>query len=775
MPDSTLRVLVFEDSPTDELLLREALAQDALTAFELRVVERLSDGWPLLGTGGFDVVLLDLGLPDSQGLATFQRVHAAVPDMPIVVCSGNADEHDAILAVRAGAQDYVVKGPVGFAMTGRAVRHAMERQKLHQSLLDSERRFSTAFHSSPACQIITTVPDGLILDANAAFCHLLDYERAALIGHTTSELGIWAFADDRTAALQAFLADGRISNREAIYRTRGGEHRTVIASVESIDIKGLPCVISTSVDITDRKRAEEALRLSEERHRQVSSRISDYVYSGRVRPDGSATTDWISGAFERITGYTTEEINQLPLGFASLVLPDDLAPIVAWQPVLREQRTATVEYRLRCKDGSLRWLRDYMRIESGAESDQDLHLIGAVQDITERKQAEDKLRESERRFSTIFHSSPISIILTRIADGCIIDANAALLKLFGYGRDEVLGRTTSELGMFAQPDDRAHLISTLAEHGRLQDIEMCYRKRSGEIGQLLLAAEPLDLAGENYLVCMLSDITARKQAEAEIHQLNAELETRVATRTHELAAANESLAAAVDRLQDLDRLKSKLVSDVSHELRTPITSLSLYIDLLEHGKPEKRDLYVSKLKEQMARLHKLIDDILDMSRLERDTTGIGRSPVDLNAIAEHVSAMERGAAEAAGLTLTCDTTDHLPPVVARPDQLTRAITNLVSNAIKYTSTGAVRVQTRQDTQRVCVEVSDTGLGIPADELPHLFERFYRGRNVAQSSIPGTGLGLSIVKEIIESHGGTVEVASVIGQGSTFRAWLPVAG
>ena len=123
--------------------------------------------------------------------------------------------------------------------------------------------------------------------------------------------------------------------------------------------------------------------------------------------------------------------------------------------------------------------------------------------------------------------------------------------------------------------------------------------------------------------------------------------------------------------------------------------------------------------------------------------------------------------------MICDAAEKLPLVIVRPDQLTRAITNLVSNGIKYTRQGTVRVTTLVVEGYVGVEVRDTGLGIPADELPHLFGRFYRGRAVAQSTIPGTGLGLSIVKEIIESHGGTVEVESTVGVGSTFRIWLPM--
>jgi len=273
---------------------------------------------------------------------------------------------------------------------------------------------------------------------------------------------------------------------------------------------------------------------------------------------------------------------------------------------------------------------------------------------------------------------------------------------------------------------------------------------------------------------LLQAHAALRASEEQYRQLTVELEERVAQRTHELAAANDSLLKANARLTELDQLKDKFVADVTHELRTPVTSLSLYIDLLEHGKPEKREFYTAKLNEQMARLHKLINDILDMSRLERDLTTTGRSAIDLNSIVEHVTAMEQAAAEAAGLALTCTVDPAAPQVLARPDQLTRAITNLISNAIKYAPQGSVHVRTFVRAKRVAVEVTDTGRGIPANEWPHLFQRFYRGREVAQSNIPGSGLGLAIVKEIIEAHGGSVEVDSQSDVGSTFRIWLPLA-
>ena len=234
-------------------------------------------------------------------------------------------------------------------------------------------------------------------------------------------------------------------------------------------------------------------------------------------------------------------------------------------------------------------------------------------------------------------------------------------------------------------------------------------------------------------MAVFTDITDRKRAEDAIHQLNAELEQRVIERTRELAIANE-------HLQELDRLKSKFVSDVSHELRTPVTSLSLYVDLLDRGKPEKREFYIGQLRQQMARLRTLIEEILDLARLERDQLEVSLTPIDLNSIVEHVVATQQAAAEAAGLQLICEVAEQMPLVLAQPEQLSRAVTNLVANAIKYTRSGRVQVTTDASDGRVCIAVTDTGIGIAPEDMPHLFERFYRGKQVAQSTIPGHGPG-----------------------------------
>jgi PAS domain S-box-containing protein len=377
--------------------------------------------------------------------------------------------------------------------------------------------------------------------------------------------------------------------------------------------------------------------------------------------------------------------------------------------------------------------------------------------------AQRKLRDSEAQARAMLNAIP-DLMFRLDRAGVFLDYRADVRELVAQTEPTLIGLRNRDIAPAAFADLIDAQIEATLSTGTLHTFE--YQLEIPGRGWRDYEARMVP-SGADEVVSIVRDITDRKQSEVQIQQLNAELEERVVQRTAQLAAAN-------DRLLDLDRLKTKFVSDVSHELRTPVTSLSLYIDLLEYGKPEKRELYVGKLKEQMARLHTLINDILDLSRLERDRDEGGRSPVDINSIVEHVSAMEQGAAETAGLTLTCEVADNLPLVVARPDQLTRAITNLVSNAIKYTPQGAVHVRTAERDNRVYIEVCDTGLGIPADEVLHVFDRFYRGHAVSQSTIPGTGLGLSIVKEIIEAHGGTVDVQSELGQGSTFFIWLPIA-
>lgn len=260
---------------------------------------------------------------------------------------------------------------------------------------------------------------------------------------------------------------------------------------------------------------------------------------------------------------------------------------------------------------------------------------------------------------------------------------------------------------------------------------------------------------------------ARLYAQLQSHAQG--LEERVAARTQELAAAN-------DQLRILDDLKSKFVSDVSHELRTPVTNLLLYQNLLTRTEdPERHRHYLKVLGLETERLRQLVEGVLTLSRFDAAIETRPYEPIDLNRIVQDVTERLRAAATHVSLELAIE--PDLPPVWAFPDQMHQLVTNLVGNAVKYTPAGSVTVMTfvHSEQQQVVLQVADTGIGIEAAEMPFIFDRFYRARQVSQLNQPGTGLGLAIVREIVERHRAELDVQSTPGAGTSIKVSFPLAG
>ena len=249
------------------------------------------------------------------------------------------------------------------------------------------------------------------------------------------------------------------------------------------------------------------------------------------------------------------------------------------------------------------------------------------------------------------------------------------------------------------------------------------------------------------------------------------LEARVADRTRELKAANL-------RLRELDSLKSEFVTNVSHELRTPITNILLYLDLVDQPvDDQRRSEYISILKRESERLGRLIEDLLTLSRIERGVLPLDFQPHALDPLIAEVIAAHEARARAKGIRLTHELNPALPVVLVSREQISQVFTNLVGNAIAYTPPDgqvAMCSETWLEDGRaqVAVRVRNDGPPISAEDLPRIFERFFRGRTAQQMGEPGTGLGLSISREIVERHGGRIEVTSSESEGTLFTVWLP---
>jgi signal transduction histidine kinase len=277
---------------------------------------------------------------------------------------------------------------------------------------------------------------------------------------------------------------------------------------------------------------------------------------------------------------------------------------------------------------------------------------------------------------------------------------------------------------------------------------------------------------------LVAQAEERSEAVLELTGLDLEMTAAPILEPGMKGAAVVIAAHNVSHLKTLDRMKSRFVSDVSHELRTPITTIKLYASLMRRSSPQKMREYLEVLMQEADRQAKLVEDILQISRIDAGRLEMQPHPTSLNELAAEVVSSYRAAAEGQGLMLRCRQAEQEPLALVDPNRIMQVLNNLVANSIHYTMTGGevvVSVSEEGEDGRAwaVITVADTGIGIPQEEMPHVFERFFRGERARLLDVPGSGLGLAISREIVELHGGRMTVESQEDKGSTFTIWLPV--
>jgi PAS domain S-box-containing protein len=384
----------------------------------------------------------------------------------------------------------------------------------------------------------------------------------------------------------------------------------------------------------------------------------------------------------------------------------------------------------------------------------------AQRELAERARAEAALRDSEMRLRRI--TDNMLDVITEIGlDGTIHYASPSHLWILGSEAGLMMGESVLDR---LHPDDAAEAVERLFEFAaeRVNPGPIAYRYQHADghylwmecIANLIINAHD---EVEGVVLCS-RDVTKRTDAEEAQRRLN-----------DELAKANR-------RLQELDEMKDQFVSNVSHELRTPHANIKLYLQLLERGKPEKRAEYMQTLRREVARLETMIDELLDLSRLDRGAVRFEMTPTNLNELLHQLVTDRTSLAVQRGLTLDFQPGGSLPPASADPAGLIQISSNLITNAMNYTPTGGsvticTAVSQRGDSNWVTFTVKDTGPGISAHDLPHIFERFYRGEVGRKATAPGTGLGLAISREIVTRLDGDITIESAPGQGAAFTVWL----
>jgi PAS domain S-box-containing protein len=352
-----------------------------------------------------------------------------------------------------------------------------------------------------------------------------------------------------------------------------------------------------------------------------------------------------------------------------------------------------------------------------------------------------ELSTAKERAEAILASVGDHVMVTDM-DETILDVNRSFEEQTGYRAWEVIGEKASILASGKTPARVYEEMRATVRSGRVWTGDLINRRKDGSLYDVELTVAPVRSQSNRIIGFVSSGRDTTQQRE-------------------------------------LDRLQDEFIANTSHELRTPISSLKLYHHLLE-ANPKKRSTYMERLARETERLEHIVEDLLYVSRLERGQIPLTLSPLDLNALVEQYATDRAPLAEEKGLGLTFERAPNLPAVQADEGLLGQALSTLLTNALNYTPAGGRVVvsalsEEHDGARWAGFRVSDTGPGIPPEEHPLIFQRFFRGSVGRGSGAPGTGLGLSIVREVANRHGGRVEMTStgVPGEGAAFTVWLPV--
>jgi PAS domain S-box-containing protein len=539
------------------------------------------------------------------------------------------------------------------------------------------------------------------------------------------------------------------------------------------DENGQPIsMVGTVLDITERKLMEIALQESEEKFRLVA----DFTYDCETWLDPKGNYNYVSPSCERLTGHHAEDFINDPQLAIDLVHPDDREAFKAHRNIhfkdFKGQRcSGQIDYRIVTKKGETRWINHLCQPVFGRNGEWLGHRA-SNRDITDRKQAENKLIESKEKLNTIFDLLPVGISIID-EKRSVLEVNPALEKILDLSKDDLLngrheGRTYIRPDGSVMPPEEFPSSIVLKEEGAIKRSEIGVRKGDGTI--IWTDVSAIALPFKDWRVAMITaDITERKKAEEALRKSKDELELRVQERTADLVKAKEAAEEAV-------KVKAAFMANMSHELRTPMNSVIGFTSLLLDEKltPEQRD-YVGSIRNSGLALMTLINEVLDFSRMEKEKMDLELQTFDLRNIIEEALDMVAAQATETGLELNYAFGKNVPEaIIGDPGKLRQVLGNLLSNAVKFTKTGEVEVNVSSDPDQdeIHFAIRDTGIGIPQGDMGKLFQPFSQLDMSISRGYEGTGLGLAISKKLVELMSGKIWVESEVGKGSTFHFIIP---
>lgn len=625
-------------------------------------------------------------------------------------------------------------------------------------MIQSRRRFEQEKYFSES--IIETLPGifyvinskGEIIRWNRNAVELLEYPAEELAGKNILSIIEPADRENVVSKMQGVFS-GNNDSVEAVLLTKTGRPIFFYLTGKLIIIEKIEYLIGVGFDITERKAAEKAVVLSNERFINLVNSVTDYIYSVSINEDGSFSTIHGPGSMA-ITGYTPEEYDQYSDLWYSMTFEDDRGIIDKQLDEIKSgSEKVAIEHRIICKNGSIKWLRN-TQVRRLDEHGNFCGYDGLISDITEKKTAEQEIEKyrdhleimvKERTHEIIEVRDRIAAIIRSVSDGIVVtDINQRIIMM-NRAAEELLKTDFSSL--------QGEPLNLLVRDGTL-------RERLNQIINGGIAEYEFDFTSEENIV------EQAKIFHAKISYISDKVNNRLGTVT---------VISDVTREREIDREKTEFISAAAHELRTPLTSIQGFSEILltrDNITGDNRKKYLTYINEQSVKLANIVNDLLDISRIESgEGFSLNIRKCTINDIVDNIITMLKDITEIHYFKVNLPA----PPVSieADCDKIEQVLKNLINNSIKYAPLGGLIALTGEIIDDYLhISVEDHGIGMTSSQMERVFEKFYRV-DASDAAPEGTGLGMSIVKYIVEAHGGRIRVESELGEGTKVTFTIPL--
>jgi PAS domain S-box-containing protein len=643
-----------------------------------------------------------------------------------------------------------------------------------------ETNFRSFFHSSPDLLFVLD-EDGTIIEANRTVEVKLQYKPEELRGISIFHLRP---ANLRNEAEKCFteILEAKRSYCPVPMLTESG----ILLEVETTIAKGKwnskDVVFAVSKDVTEKRRVEETARQIGERYKVLFNNINDAVFVHEF-------TDGLPGRFFEVNdracerlGYTREEL--LKMSPIDIDAPEGYALVPGMMAKLEKEKHIVWEGIHLSKEG----IKIPVEISNHLFTLEGKQVIlAAVRDITDRKKAEELLLRSEEKYRKIFENVQ-DIFYQADINGRIVEISPSIERYSGYKPEELIGKQIEDF--YLNPEERQKLLEALSSRGEIEDYIIKLRTKDKRVVfasaniHILYGPDGETTGVEGSLRDVSERIFAKEKLEESEHLLRrqndeyAVLNEELKKRNEEILQINTKFKVAKEKAEESDRLKSAFLANMSHEIRTPMNGILGFSMLLGDPdlKEEDRESYFKIVSSSCDQLLHILNDIIDISKIEAGQIGLNESLFDLNELLKEAFAAYSHTARENGVELLLEPLTGIlssnPFITADRVKLRQVLDNLLSNAVKFTHSGSIILRCGLSEGSVQFEVEDTGIGIQSELQDAIFERFRQIETSFTKKYGGTGLGLSITKAYVEKMGGRIWLNSEPGIGSTFFFVVP---